>query len=462
MIMPHSDSLPWQGIYDELGVKAPAIDDRTLGSYIEEHGKTLADNVALQYFDREIRYRELDELSNRLANGLSSLGVSKGDVVGIHLPNVPQYAIALVAISKLGCAGSGVSPLLTPGEIVHQIEDAGITTLLSLDTLANSALTAVPGFPACLRNVIVANAADFLAPTDVSLPDLDAVDCVSYLSLVEGASTQFEAGSADWNDTWMIQYTGGTTGKPKGAEVTVRNTMYNAQQAWSYAPWDVGKEVLATAFPMFHIAGLCVAVSALRYGARVLLIPDPRDIEFFCKQMIRFPPTYLAAVPTLYQMLLDQPLINDVDFSKLKLAVTGAAPLTVTDRDRIESVFGDSILSDLFGMTETGPVHVCNPHKRSKPGAVGIPVPGADTRIVDLETGTEEMPFGDAGEIITSGPHVMKGYLNLPDESAKALREWRGRTWMYTGRRIQGVLGRGRGQAQRPGLHCRVGRCGDA
>jgi long-chain acyl-CoA synthetase len=429
----NNDNPPWQGVYDELGIEAPPLDDRTLGFWVEEHGKSLPDNTALQYFDREISFRELDKMSNRLANALTTLGVSKDDVVGLQMLNIPQYPIALAAISKIGCIGSGVSPLLMPGEIVHQIEDAGITTLISLDALANSVLTQLPTIPACLNNVIVAGAADYLAPTEVVVPDLAGVNCASYLSIVDNASTAFEASPAVWNDTWMIQYTGGTTGPPKGAEISVRNIMYNMCQTSVYSPWKVGEEVLATAFPMFHVAGLGITVSAIRHGARTLLIPDPRDIEFFCKQMTRFPPTRLAAVPTLYQMLLEHPLFGDIDFSHLIAAITGAAPLTATDRERIEAAIGANKLSDLFGMTETGPVHVCNPHTRSKTGSIGIPVPGADTRIVDLETGTEEMPFGEAGEIVTSGPHVMKGYLNLPAESAKAMREWRGKTWMYTG-----------------------------
>lgn len=431
--MTNNGNPPWQGVYDELGIEAPPFDDRTLGYWVEEHGKSLADNTALQYINREISYRELDELSNQLANALTSLGVSKDDVVGLQMPNIPQYPIALAAISKIGCTGSGVSPLLMPGEIGHQIEDAGITTLISFDALANSVLTQLPSIPARLENVIVAGAADYLAPAEVGIPDLAGVNCLSYLSAVDSASIAFEASPADWNDTWMIQYTGGTTGAPKGAEISVRNIMYNMSQTSAYSPWEIGKEVLATAFPMFHVAGLGVTVSAIRHGARALLIPDPRDIEFFCKQMTRFPPTQLAAVPTLYQMLLDHPSFGDIDFSNLKVAITGAAPLTATDRERIEAAIGENRLSDLFGMTETGPVHVCNPPKRSKAGSIGIPVPGADTRIVDLETGTQEMPIGEAGEIITSGPHVMKGYRNLPDESVKALREWRGKTWMYTG-----------------------------
>ena len=431
--MTNNDNPPWQGVYDELSIEAPPLDDRTLGFWIEEHGKSMPDKTALQYVDREISYRELDEMSNQLANALTALGVSKEDVVGLQMPNIPQCPIALAAISKIGCIGSGVSPLLMPGEIVHQIEDAGITTLISLDALANSVLTQLPTIPACLKNVIVAGAADYLAPAEVGVPNLTGVNCLSYLSVVDTASTAFKAHPADWNDTWMILYTGGTTGAPKGAEISVRNTMYNMSQTSVYAPWEIGKEILATAFPMFHVAGLGITASALRHGARILLIPDPRDIEFFCKQMTRFPPTRLAAVPSLYQMLLENPLFGDIDFSNLEVAITGAAPLTGADRDRIETAIGANKLSDLFGMTETGPVHVCNPHKRSKKGSIGVPVPGADTRIVDLETGTEEMPFGEAGEIVTSGPHVMKGYRHLPEESAKALREWRGKTWMYTG-----------------------------
>jgi long-chain acyl-CoA synthetase len=191
--------------------------------------------------------------------------------------------------------------------------------------------------------------------------------------------------------------------------------------------------VLMSAFPLFHIAGLSVHVAGLRYGARILLIPDPRDLDFICRQLHRFPPTRIAAVPTLYQMLVNTPAFRDVDFSGLKIAHSGAAPLPLEDRKRLEAVIGANRLSDVFGMTETGPVHVCNPPMRCKPAAVGIPVAATDTRIVDLETGTREMPFNEPGEIITSGPQVMKGYLNLPEESAHALRVLDRRTWMFTG-----------------------------
>src|SRR5210317_84719 len=133
--MTSSTALPWQPVYDELGVTMPEFEDRPLGAFLEDHAAQSPDAVALQYFDRQINYRELNEAVNRFANILVSLGVHQGDVVGIHLPNIPQYVIALLACSKIGCAGSGVSPLMAPGEIAYQLQDADISVLLTLDTL---------------------------------------------------------------------------------------------------------------------------------------------------------------------------------------------------------------------------------------------------------------------------------------------------------------------------------------
>jgi len=424
---------PWQAIYDELGVTVPPLDDRPLGYFVEEHAAARPDAIALQYFDRSISYRELNELANRLANGLLSLGVKRGDVVGIHLPNIPQYPIAMVACAKLGCAGSGVSPLMAANEIAHQVGDAGISVLLSLDILIDSAVAKMKEVPACLRHVVVASADDYTAGPAPREFKLTGVETHPYPELMQKASTVYHQQPVDPDDTMMVQYTGGTTGRPKGAELSIRSLMYNPLQAAAYAAWDTGSEVVATAFPLFHAAGLAFAIASLRFGGRLLLIPNARDVEHLCHQMQRFPPTRLAAVPSLYQMLIACPAIAAVDFSRLKIAASGASPLAGDVRKKIEAVIGSGKLSDMFGMTETGPVHVCNPPMRSKPTSVGIPVPGADTRIVDLETGTLEMPMGEAGEIITSGPQLMKGYLNLPGESAKAMRLWRGKPWMYTG-----------------------------
>ncbi len=427
------NALPWHGVYDSLNIEVPELDARPLGEFLERHAAERPAAIALQYFDCGINYRELSEQVNRCANALTALGVDRDSVVGIHLPNIPQYVIVLLACAKIGCAGSGVSPLLTPGELQHQVQDAGIEVLVTLDGLIAALRGREELLVGSLDYAVVTNAEYHLTGVGVENIPTGTLSMLDYGTLLEAAAPSFLQVPVSGEDTMMVQYTGGTTGRPKGAELTVQNLMYNPLQYSAYEPWSVGREVVATAFPFFHGAGLAFTIATIRFGATLFLIPDPRNLEYFCDLMKRFPPTRLAAVPSLYQMLFDHPSIADVDFSGLKTAYSGAAPLAGSSRTNIESVIGQGKLSDLFGMTETGPVHVCNPPSRAVPTSVGIPVPGADTRIVDLDAGTEEMPPGEPGEIITSGPQVMKGYLNLPDESAKALRQWRGKTWMYTG-----------------------------
>ncbi len=424
---------PWDFIYQEAGVSNPPFDERAMSEYVSEHANNIPDFPALRYFNLDISYQDLDKHANQLANALIELGITKSDVVGFHMPNIPQYVCALLAVSKIGCAGSGVSPLLAPAELAYQVNDANISVLISLDGLVSTSVAGMKDQPSCLAHVIATSATDFLAPAPLSLPDLEGVQVQSYLSLVREQSESFEQRDVHWNDTYLIQYTGGTTGAPKGAMLSVRNIVRCSATQYAFAPMDAGKDTALTPFPMFHIAGVGGVLAGLRFGGMSILVPDPRDLDYICDQMLACPPNYFGAVPTLFQMLLQNPKFAQIDFSQLKMAATGAAPLTSDDRRQIEEVIGEGRLCDAFGMTETSPVYIVNPPHRLKPTTLGIPVPGADVKIMDVETGTKEMPTGEPGEIVTSGPHVMKGYLNLPEESAKAMREFEGKTWMYTG-----------------------------
>ena len=427
---------PWLKIHEELGVNAPEFDDRPLGAHVEAYAASLPENSAVQYFDRTISYRELNELSNRLANALSELGVGVGDVVGLHMPNVPQYVIAVVAISKLGAVTSGVSPLLAPAELAYQLENSGVSVLISLDTLAKPAIEALDtqgGLPDCVKAVVVTGADDLRQPASLEMPELESLPCGAYLELTANAGTEFKQVDLPPDHIILIQYTGGTTGKPKGAMLTLRGIMYNCLIAHPYRPWQVGTETSPTALPPSHIGGLGAILWALRWGARCVLIPDARDLDHYCRQLLNFPPTRLWGVPTLYQMIADHPLSARIDFSGLVYAQTGAAPITGESRKRIETMLQGTVLSDGYGMTEGGPSVTVNPPDRCKPEAVGIPLPAVDVRVVDVETGTREMPYGEAGEIIISSPCLMKAYLNRPDETANSLREWHGKTWMHSG-----------------------------
>ena len=424
---------PWEKIHRELGVIAPDFDDRPLGTYLEVYAQSIPENIALRFHDHDISYAELNALTNRLANALVALGIERSDVIGVQMQNVPQYAIALLAASKTGATLSSVSPLLAPAEIARQVEDANIKVLLSLDSLANSVLADLDRLPACVTSVVVTGADDLLRARELQLPDLPGVSCHTYLGITEDASSVFQQVELPPDHTVLIQYTGGTTGPAKGALLTLRGYMHSIEVTQVYRPWDTGRETVASAAPLFHIAGLLMLGIALRNGGLFLMIEDPRDMDHFCQQMIDCPPTRIGAVPTLYQMIFDHPLSARIDFSNLKFAFTGAAPSTGDERARLERMLQGTVLSDSYGMTETGPTTVVNPPARCKPEAMGIPLPGMDVRIVDVETGTREMPYGEPGEIIAASPSVMKGYLNRPEETANALREWKGKTWMYTG-----------------------------
>lgn len=427
---------PWLTIHKELGVEPPVIDDTPLGVFIERYAQTIPDHGALRYLERDISYRELNELSNRLANAFATMGVGVGDVVGLHLPNIPQYVIAVLALFKLGATISSVSPLLAPSEVAAQIEDAQIKVLVSLDDLVRSrfeVLESEDGIPDCLEAVIVTGADELGQASELQLPMLNSVSCTSYLEFTATASIEFTQVDLSPDHICMIQYTGGTTGKPKGAMLALRPIMYHMHLVQFYQPWEIGKETVASAFPMFHIGGLNMVLTALRFGAHALVIPNARDLDHYCQQMVDLPPTRLVGVPTLYQMIAEHPLSGKIDFSQLNCALTGSAPITGEDRVRIEAMLKGAVLSDNFGLTESGPTILLNPQARCKPESVGIPVPSVDVRIVDVETGTRELPYGEAGEIIASSPCLMKGYLNRPSETANALREWHGKTWLHTG-----------------------------
>ena len=423
---------PWMKTYDALGIQTAAPSDKTLADYIEGHASDRPDSPALHYFMRSWSYAQVNADANRLANALRKLGIGEGDVVGFHMPNIPQYYLGLAAVSKLGAIGSGVSPLLAPPELAHQVSDAKIKVLMSFDALAPA--VAAMDAPDCLETVMICGARDTLDAPDVNVPDLSGIKVYTYNDVMEGMSADFETVKVDPDETFMIQYTGGTTGKPKGAMLSHRTLMHNPVQVLALAPEvEVGNETYVTAFPLFHIAGLCFCMMAVLTGGSYECLPDPRDTDRICDVLKARPVTRFAAVPALYVMLVANPKFAEADFSRICMACSGAAPMTKTTSDAVTQLIGKPVMSDIFGMTETGPCHTSNPVKAPKMGSVGIPCAGAKIRIRDVETGEQDMPLGEIGEICSAGPQLMKGYLGLPEESARAMREIDGERWMFTG-----------------------------
>lgn len=424
---------PWEHVHRDLGVEPPEFDDRSLGQFLEEHALAIPDHTALVFYDRHFTYRDLNALTNQLANAFVSHGVGIGDVVGIHMPNIPQYVIALLAAAKVGATVTGISAILSRPEFARQLDDANVKVLISHEALAQQMLSTDDGLPECVETVVVAGAQDLVKPAPVQRPDLGRAICVSYLEFTAGLASDYEAVPLPPDHIMLIQYTGGTTGPSKGAMLTLRGTLHNAALSHVHRPWEIGAESVASPLPLFHVGGMIILIMSIRYGAQFLLIPDPRDMDLLCALMRKHPPTRTGAVPTIYQMIADHPDSDKIDFSKMRFAQTGAAPITGDSRARIETMLRGTVLSDGFGMTETGPTLISNPPQRCRPEALGLPLPGVDVRIVDVETGTQELPYGEAGEIIASSPCLMAGYLNRPDETANALRQWKGKTWMHTG-----------------------------
>lgn len=424
---------PWLKIHEELGVKPVPEDNRTLAEHIADHAKERPESPALLFLDKVVGFAEYDANVSKLANALRDLGIGKGDVVGLLMSNIPQYAYALAACSRLGAVGSGLSPLFSPPELAFQIGDARIKAVIAVEEMAGK-LAAISDISDSLKTVVVTTAMDDITPGKPELPEIPGVNVVAYSEVVPNASDKCEQVPVDGNDNFMIQYTGGTTGKPKGAQLTVHSIMRDVLVQTSHgAPYQPGKEVMASPYPPFHIGGAVSVMVMAVYGGLLFVLPDPRNIPQFIEYMHRFPPTRIAAVPALTEMLLDSPEFQKVDISNLGTWASGAAPISAKTIARLDEHVGKGKLTEAFGMTETSSAAIVNPPARYKYGSVGIPLPETDVRIMDVEKHDTEMPLGEPGEICISGPMVMKGYINLPDETANSLRDINGRTYMYTG-----------------------------
>lgn len=436
---------PWAGSLGKLSWQMPTVPDESIPAIVERHVSESPDAPFVYYLGLQLSIGEINDYANRLANMLRSLGIERGDVVGLHLPNTPQYIIGLLAAAKLGCPASGISPLLKADEIAYQVANANIRFLISLDQLFAPVASSLDGRLPTIKAAILTGPIDFLPGwkktlasitgkvPKVSLPALQTLKTVALWPALRSADNQRVFEPCRMDDVFMIQYTGGTTGNPKGAELSLRNIMSNVVQNETMVSYEIGRETFASVLPWFHIAGLSALFMGLRKRALMIVVPNPRDVSSFCKAMLKRPPTVLGNVPTLYQMLLDEPLFCQVDFSGLKIAVSGAAPAPVELIRQVEEVIGHGKFCEAYGLTETSPTLTINPPGRSRPGTIGVPLPGTDVRIVDAETGKNTMPFDEPGELIACGPQVFRGYLGLPDESNRALRSFDGKTFFYTG-----------------------------
>ncbi len=444
--MNHQADKPWLSSYEARLAPEIPIPEITFTDMLEEGLTTYPDRVALHFLGTRLTFRELNDLAATFASFLRSGGYGPDDVVGIQLPNIPEYPIALAGALKAGCAITGISPLLTAREMVHQINDAEARVIVILDSLFEERLLKIKDKIPNVEKIVVANVGNFLPwpkrilgklfkkiPTGAIVP-VSGKAVLPFKKVLASHEPVNGKPEITPDNTCLIQYTGGTTGLPKGTELTHRNLVANTTHAKEWAGWDIGNDVLCSAFPYFHLAGLAFGMVAMSTANTQCLIPDPRNTDHFCREIDQNNATVVANVPTLYQMLLDNPRFRAIDFSMLKICLSGAAPFSVKAINAFEKVVGKGKVLEVYGMTETSPLVTMNPLEGTKKiGSVGIPIQNTAVKLVDTETGTREVAPGEAGEVIVRGPQVMKGYHNQPEETAHALREFQGEKWLYTG-----------------------------
>lgn len=443
--MPY-DAKPWLKSYDAGVPEDVEAREIPFADYFDEIVSEYHERPATHFLGTTMSFGEVQSHANRIAQALIENGCQPGDVVGINVPNIPQYLIAQIAASKAGCAASGMSPLLTSREIQYQLNDCKAKALITLDAIFEHRLAAVADELPHLKLVLVTGILDYLpvvkrflgrllkkVPHGKITP-LSGKTIVKFTHALSAYSDQAPKVSLGMDDPFLIQYTGGTTGLPKGTILTQRNIALNQSQIEAWTQPERGAEVLLSGFPLFHLAGLAMGLSALASGSVQVLIPDPRDTKFIVKQMALYKPTILVNVPTLYMMLVDEPGFRTLDHSRIKFCISGASPYPAESIMELERVIGTGKLMEVYGLTEASPIITMNPLRGTKKiGSVGLPVSGTEVRLVDLQDGTSQVPVGAEGELIASGGQMMKEYLNRPEETRIALREHDGRIWLHTG-----------------------------
>ncbi|KQT34804.1 dicarboxylate--CoA ligase PimA [Sphingomonas sp. Leaf412] len=393
----------------------------------------------IDFMARRYSYAEVADGARRVATGLAAMGYGKGDRIGLFLPNVPHYLAAYHGALRLGATVVNFSPLYSVDELVHQVEDSGTRVLftLSATALLPNALAVLA--KSSLERVIVGSVAGAL-PAGKSLfyrlfkgrevaarPDDARVTAFSALIANDGALPAAIIDPA--RDVALIQYTGGTTGTPKGAVLTHANVAANARQVASLDPHPDLPDRILGALPLFHVfANTCVMNRTIATGGEIVMLPR-FEAGAALAALHRTKATALPGVPTMYQALLDHPGMAKTDFSGLRICISGGAALNADLKARWEEATHATLVEG-YGLSESTGVLTVNPYEGvQKPGTIGQPLPGTRLRLVDKEDPTKPAPAGGPGEIVAKGPQVMAGYWNRPDADADTFADG----WLRTG-----------------------------
>jgi len=428
----------WDRSYAPGVKKTLDYEKRTISEALTRSAERFPDRTALNYMGGRISYRKLEELVNRFARALLDLGIRPGDTVAVCLPNIPQVVIANLAIFRIGAVAAQNNPLYTERELAYQLNDSDARIVVTLSLLVPRMRkirpqTRIEKIVACHIHSYLPFPKRQLFPyvkKEMFRKVVPTDEVREFRGLVKRASGEPVQERSRWEDLAALIYTGGTTGVSKGVMLSHANLSCNVQQFVSWFPGlKPGEERLVGTFPIFHSAGFTAIQNFIVWQAwEQIMIPRPEP-KGIIDILRRERPGWLPGVPTLFVGLLAEPEFRKMDLTFIKGFFSGAAPLSAETIRDLKGLTGGT-MCEVYGMTETSPVATVTPRGGTiKPGTVGIPVADTDVRIVDLETGEKEMPVGEAGEILISGPQVMMGYYKKPEETREVLRGGR----FYTG-----------------------------
>jgi len=423
---------PWLKAYPPQVPPQLVYEDRALYDLLVRAAQRHGDATATVFYGARLTYRQLHEQARRVASGLIRLGVRKGDRVAVMLPNCPQAVIAYYGALMAGAVVVMVNPLYMPRELRHQVDDSGARVMIAID-LAYPKVNQLN-----LEHVVYTGMQDYMpapvrwiAPLKLKPPRIAyRKGVLPWASLVgaEPIAEPVPVNPAD--DLALLQYTGATTGLPKGCMLTHRNLVANVLQteAWLYRARRGPALVTLAALPFFHVYGMTTLMNFTIHVGGTMVLQPKFEAREAVKLIQKYRPSIFPGAPTMYVALNNLPDVQKYRLDSIEACISGAAPLPVEVQAEFERLTGGRLVEG-YGLTEASPVTHANPiWDRRKEGSIGLPWPDTECRIVDPETG-EDVPVGEVGELLVRGPQVMKGYWNLPEATAETLRDG----WLHTG-----------------------------
>jgi long-chain acyl-CoA synthetase len=439
------DEKPWLKAYDPGVPSTLEYPDVPLQALLDRSAEKYPDHTALIFRGYRIAYAELSRITDDIAAALVANGFKKGDRAVVYMPNIPQFVMAFYGIMKAGGIVIATNPLYSERELEHQLADCGAETVFVMSSFYEKLKRVQSTGKTKVRRIVVAQVKSYLPPVMRLLftlvkeakeghrVTLQPGDMYFQDLLAAGRQAPRARVDVSSEDVALLQYTGGTTGVSKGAIALHRNLVANTCLVDSWlTDLEESKEVILTAIPLFHSFGLIVAMSlGIFAAAQIVLIANPRDQKDLLGSINKYRPTIFPGVPAMYIAINNNPDVaaGKYKIDSIRVCVSGSAPLLLETKTRFEELTGGKLVEG-FGLTEAHVVTHCNPiYGENRPGSIGLPMPDIEARIVDAETGDQALPVGEIGELVVRGPSIMKGYWQMPTETANALRDG----WLFTG-----------------------------